>query len=34
VFGIDGGAGEGLSSSRKPRVTRRNATELAVVALD
>lgn len=28
------GAGEGLSSSRKPRVTRRNATELAVVVLD
>ena len=28
------GAGEGLSSSRKPRVTSRNITELARVALD
>ena len=28
------GAGEGLSSSRKPRVTSRNITELARVVLD
>jgi hypothetical protein len=28
------GAGEGLSSSRKPRVTSRRVTELAIVALD